>query len=85
MAVDAAHIGARHPRPRFSSPWVARKLKLQRAEQALAPGLLIATLTLLATAHYQTDFTPYIVIAAGGHSALQTKRGDSLIAFALPE
>jgi quinoprotein glucose dehydrogenase len=26
----------------------------------------------------------YVLIAAGGHSKLDTKRGDSLVAFALP-
>jgi glucose dehydrogenase len=27
----------------------------------------------------------FVVIAAGGNSALQTKRGDYVIAYALPE
>jgi quinoprotein glucose dehydrogenase len=27
----------------------------------------------------------YVVIAAGGHSKLGTKRGDQLVAFALPQ
>ncbi len=33
---------------------------------------------------YQMDGRQYIVIAAGGHGGLGTKRGDYLVAFALP-
>jgi quinoprotein glucose dehydrogenase len=32
---------------------------------------------------YAVDGRQYIVIAAGGHSGLETTRGDHLVAFAL--
>jgi quinoprotein glucose dehydrogenase len=28
---------------------------------------------------------PYVVIAAGGHGGLGTKRGDHVVAFSLPD
>jgi quinoprotein glucose dehydrogenase len=34
---------------------------------------------------YDYDGRQYVVIAAGGHSSLGTKQGDSLVAFALPD
>jgi quinoprotein glucose dehydrogenase len=34
---------------------------------------------------YLTGGRQYLVIAAGGHNRLGTTRGDSIIAFALPE
>jgi quinoprotein glucose dehydrogenase len=33
---------------------------------------------------YALDGRQYIVIAAGGHSGLETRRGDHLVAFTLP-
>ena len=34
---------------------------------------------------YEHDGRQYVVIAAGGHSSLGTKQGDTLVAFALPD
>ena len=34
---------------------------------------------------YEIDGKQYVVIAAGGHSAMRTKLGDSLMAFVLPD
>lgn len=34
---------------------------------------------------YETNGRQFVVIAAGGHGKLGTKRGDSIVAFALSE
>jgi quinoprotein glucose dehydrogenase len=34
---------------------------------------------------YAIDGRQYVVIAAGGHGGAGTKRGDYVVAFALPE
>ena len=34
---------------------------------------------------YVFDGRQYVVIAAGGHGALGTTRGDDVVAFALPD
>jgi quinoprotein glucose dehydrogenase len=33
---------------------------------------------------YRVKGRQYVVIAAGGHGKLETRQGDSLLAFALP-
>jgi quinoprotein glucose dehydrogenase len=34
---------------------------------------------------YETNGRQFVVIAAGGHGKLGTRRGDYVVAFALPE
>jgi quinoprotein glucose dehydrogenase len=34
---------------------------------------------------YEANGRQFVLIAAGGHGKLGTKRGDSVVAFALPE
>ena len=53
-------------------------------------GKLLWSATLPASAQstpmsYVIDGRQYIVIAAGGHGKLGTKRGDSVVAFTLPD
>jgi quinoprotein glucose dehydrogenase len=36
------------------------------------------------TYRVRRDARQLVVVAAGGHSSMRTRRGDSLVAFALP-